>query len=133
MEDSMNRKSKLVFLVALMGLTLSAGARCVRTITDFTIVSTKNIDMSRAGEFKRSQRVCRGRDVVHWVTIFPLSFTGEPDMKPAIDRAIQSVPGCVALVDGRIREVFWYIPFIYGQNAIIAEGTPLVDPNIFGK
>ncbi len=126
----MKKASKFVCLVALMALALLSGAGCTTTIVDFTIVSTKNIDLSRAGEFERSPHMVRGNDVAHWVTIFPL---GSPEMKPAIDRAIQSVPGCVALVDGRIRERFWYIPFIYGQDAIIAEGTPLIDPNMIGK
>lgn len=129
----MRKASKLVFLAILLAFALLAGARCVRTITDFTIVSTKNVDLSRAAEFKWSPRMVRGRDVVHWVTIFPLSWSGDPELKPAIDRAIQSVPGCVALVDGRIRESFWYIPLLYGQHSLIAEGTPLIDPNIFGK
>jgi hypothetical protein len=125
--------SRLVVLTVLLASTLWVGAGCVRTITDFTIVSTKNFDLSRAGEFERYPQVRRGRDVVHWVTIFPLSWTGEPELKPAIDRAIQSVPGGVALVDGRIREVFWYIPLLYGQHSLVAEGTPLVDPKIRGK
>lgn len=120
-------------MAILLASTVWFDAGCVRTITDFTIVSTKNFDLSRAGEFERYPQVRRGRDVVHWVTIFPLSWTGEPELKPALDRAIQSVPGGVALVDGRIREVFWYIPLLYGQHSLIAEGTPLVDPKIRGK
>ena len=117
-------------LVVVLALALLTGISCVRTITDFTIVSTKNVDLSRMSEYKRDPLMRRGKDVVHWVTIFPISWTGEPDMKPAIDRAIQSVPGGVALVDGRIRESFWWIPFIYGQNAITVEGTLLIDPKI---
>lgn len=105
---------------------------CVRTLTDFTIVSTRNVDLSRMAEYKRLSQPRRGRDVVHWVLCFPLSWTGEPELKPAIDRAILSAPGGVALVDGRIRESFWHI-LLYGQSSLIVEGTPLVDPKTVEK
>jgi hypothetical protein len=129
----MKRRLGQAPFVAVLAFVLLAGAGCVRTITDFTIVSTKNVDLSRMGEYERDSRVRRGRDVVHWVTIFPLSWTGEPELKPAIDRAIMSVPGGVALLDGRIRESYWYIPLLYGQHALIVEGTPLIDPKVRGK
>jgi hypothetical protein len=101
---------------------------CTQRILEFTIVSTRNIDLSRVGEFTRSNRVARGRDIVHWIIIFPTSFTGQPQLMPAIERAIRSVPGCVALIDGRVSESSWW--FIYGQDSYIVEGTPLIDPKL---
>lgn len=116
----------VVWVVLLASLLTMAG--CVRTLMDFTLISTRNVDLSRMEEYERTARPHRGRDVVHWVLFFPLSWTGEPDLKAAIDRAILSVPGGVALVDGRIKEGRWYIPLLYGQHSIIVEGIPLVDP-----
>ena len=51
-------------------------------------------------------------------------------MKEAIDRAIESVPGAVALVDGVVTYSYFYIPYIYGQETYVVEGTPLIDPKL---
>jgi hypothetical protein len=50
-------------------------------------------------------------------------------IRTALERAIDSVPGGVALVDGSIKlnqRIFF--PFIYADSKIVVEGTPLVDP-----
>ena len=49
-------------------------------------------------------------------------------MKTSIDRAIEKVPGCVALVDGVLNVYNMYIPLIYGESGYTVEGTPLIDP-----
>ena len=49
-------------------------------------------------------------------------------IEDAVNRAIEKVPGGVALVDAVVRYRSWYIPFIYGQNGFTVEGTVLVDP-----
>ncbi len=51
-------------------------------------------------------------------------------MKEAVDRAMESVPGAVALVDGVLSSRVWYIPYVYGQESYIVEGTPLIDPRL---
>ena len=65
--------------------------------------------------------------MVHWIIIIP---TGTVNIKEAIDRAIESTPGCVALLDGVIYTKFWWIPYIYGQQSATIEGTPLIDPSL---
>ena len=47
-----------------------------------------------------------------------------------MDRAIESQPGAVALVDGVVSFKSWIIPFIYGQQKYIVEGSPLIDPKL---
>ena len=56
--------------------------------------------------------------------------TGVPNAKQALDRAIESIPGAVALVDGVLTNKYWYIPYIYGQSSYIVEGTPLIDTKV---
>jgi hypothetical protein len=54
---------------------------------------------------------------------------GNVNVRTSVERAINSVPGCVALVDGSIKltqRVFF--PFIYADSKIVVEGTPLIDP-----
>ena len=117
------RKAICFTIVAVLLLCSS----CSRRVVDFTIISTKNIDLSRADMFERATYRARGEDKVHWIIIIP---TGVPNMKEALDRAIESVPGSVALVDGVITTKFWYIPYVYGEQWFVAEGTPLIDPQL---
>ncbi|MFW5768055.1 MAG: hypothetical protein ACOCXO_06780 [Bacteroidota bacterium] len=49
-------------------------------------------------------------------------------MKEAIDVAIESTPGCVALMDGVVYSKAWFVVF-YGQSMYVIEGTPLIDPS----
>lgn len=102
---------------------------CTRRLTDFTIISTKNVPVDNATFVKGDERV-KGVDVGHTVLIIP----GTPNMKEAIDKAIQSVPGAVGLVDGVIKASSWTC-FFYGQNKFIVEGTPLfpVDGPVYNE
>jgi hypothetical protein len=100
-------------------------AGCSQRIVDFTVISSKNIDLSRGADFKRSSTRIKGEDRKHIIIFIP---TGIPNAKEAMDKAIESVPGAVGLVDGVITQHSWWIPYIYGQSWIEVEGTPLIDP-----
>lgn len=109
---------------------LSAGAflsGCSQRVLDFTVVSSKNVDLSKGADFKRGTTRVRGEDKRDIIVFIP---TGHPSAKEAMDRAIESVPGAVALTDGVITTSSWWIPYIYGQTKVEVEGTPLIDPNI---
>jgi hypothetical protein len=105
-----------------------ASAGCTTRLVDFTMISTKNVDWSRADEFKRTGGRVVGEDIARMIVVIP---TGMPNMKEAIDRAIESVPGGVALVDGVVSSKFWTI-LIYAEQSFVVEGTPLVDPRLAG-
>lgn len=79
------------------------------------------------GEYERQKTRTIGVDKVHIVTFIP---TGIPNVKEALDKAIESQPGGVALVDGVITRRSFYIPLIYGQDWFEVEGTLLVDPRL---
>lgn len=115
-----------MFLVLIMLLSISAMG-CVTRLVDFTIISTKNIDLARGADFKRGQSRIEGEDKVSIIIMFP---TGVPNIKTAIDRAIESVPGAVALLDGVLSVKAWYIPPIFGEQSYVIEGTPLIDPGL---
>jgi hypothetical protein len=102
--------SRLV--VMLLALAL---ASCTTRLVDFTIISTKNLDLSKGATFERGRSRVQGADQVFI-------------MKEALDRAIESVPGAVAILDGVITQRAWSIPFIYGESGFLVEGTPLIDP-----
>ncbi|WP_395753280.1 hypothetical protein [Prosthecobacter sp.] len=100
---------------------------CTTRLVDFTIISTKNVDLSHAASFKRHPKRATGTDAKKIIVLFP---TGVPSPKQAVDRAIESVPGGVALVDGVLTRSFFYIPYIFGETKFVVEGTVLVDPSL---
>ncbi len=114
-------------IAVLMIIFMFSFAGCTTRLVDFTMISSKNIDLSKAATFKRAKSRAEGEDMVHWIIFVPV---GTPSAKEALDRAIESVPGAVALVDGVITGHFWWIPYIYGQQKYVVEGTPLIDPSL---
>lgn len=111
-----------VIVIMLAGL-----AGCTTRLVDFTMISTKNVDWSKAATFQRAKTRVEGVDMVKIIIFIP---TGVPNMKEAIDRAIEGVPGGVALVDGVLSQKAWIIPLIYGESGFVIEGTPLIDPTL---
>ena len=122
----MNQK-KMCLILVVAGVMCLLSSGCAQRYIDFTIISTKNIDLSQAASFKRAANREVGVDTKHIIVIIP---TGVPSMKEAVDRAIEKVPGAVALVDGVISRKWFYIPYIYGQESYIVEGTPLIDTSM---
>lgn len=118
----MNRKTGIIFIL----LCVVALSGCVTRLVDFTIISTKNIDLSRGADFKRGASRVEGEDSAAIIIFIP---TGVPNIKTAIDKAIESVPGAVALLDGVLSEKSFYF-LLFGQYGYIVEGTPLIDPKL---
>ncbi len=115
----MNRKIGILFIL-LIAVTLSG---CVTRLGDFTLISTKNVDLSKGASFQRGPSRVKGDDVVTIIIFIP---TGIPNMKTAIDKAIESVPGGIALLDAVLSQKAWW--FIFGESGYVVEGTPLIDP-----
>jgi hypothetical protein len=115
-----------ISLLLLIVLTLIFSS-CSQRVLDFTMISTKKVDLSKAASFERAKQRVKGGDMVHWIIFVP---TGTVSIKEAVDKAIETTPGCVALLDGVAYTKFWMIPYIYGQQSVILEGTPLIDPSL---
>lgn len=90
-------------------------------------MSSKNFNLSRMSTFRRGSSRVTGQDSSYIIIIIP---TGTPQMKEALDKAIESVPGSVGLVDGVLYSKGFYFPFIFGINSYVIEGTPLIDPTL---
>ena len=116
----MHKKMGIVF-ISLCAVVVS-GCTTTTRIGDFTIISSKNIDLSRGADFKRGTNRVIGQDMVGTSGFGPVA---APNMKTAIDRAIESVPGTIALLDGVIsqRVTTW-------RTGYVVEGTPLIDPSL---
>lgn len=112
---------KFLFPALLTVLLLSLDS-CTHRLTDFTVISTKNVPLGTKGEqLKKGQKRVKGTHKTHTIIFFP---TGTPNMKEAIDRAIEQHPGAVGLVDGVLKHKSWWA-LLYGQSSYIVEGTPL--------
>ncbi len=89
---------------------------CTVRVVDFTVISTKNVKVPSVAKGAR----VTGEDCIP-VIVVPL---GIPNMKEAIDRAIESAgPEYDALVDGVVYQHNY--SFLFGQMCFVVEGTPI--------
>ena len=111
-------------LAALLVAALMAG--CAHRLGDFTVISSKNVDLTRGADFKRGPARVKGDDMRAVVLFIPI---GLPNVKEALDDAIEKTPGAVALVDAVVtRKSFWFL--VGGVGGFEVEGTPLIDPAV---
>ncbi len=117
---------KNVLYAGALALLIGATS-CSHRLTDFTIISTKNIPIGKeAASLKKADQRVKGVDKTHTVLFIPL---GTPNMKEAIDKAIEKYPGAVGLVDGVLKSQGWSI-LVYGQSSFVVEGTPLYESDL---
>jgi len=111
---------KIVSAVLLMLLFTG----CINRIGDFTIASTKNINIkSETFKVDTSHRT-EGSDTIYIIVFIP---TGTANMKDAMDKAIDNAPNAVGLTNVTVKQGFWWIPFIYGQEWYTVEGNPIYE------
>ena len=112
--------------VGVATMLLATGCTTKVRQTDFTVISTKNIELSKMGEYKRNLTRSSGEERLH---IFIIPFGDMPTIKGAIDNTIEQVPGAVALVDGVVYSEH-FSALIYSEWAYVVEGTALIDPKL---
>ena len=116
----MKKSSLSRFLIASISvLVLLSLIGCSTRILDFTVISSKNVNI-KVKDSAKGERVT-GEDMAVYV-FFPL---GQPQVKNAVDRAIEKAgPGFDALLDGVI--YYKYNVFIlFGTFGYTVEGTPI--------
>ena len=111
---------------------------CVQRITDFTIISTKNIST----DSNNHNRV-KGQDCTLWIFFIPVFGKMQPNLKDAIDNAIEgdngysiiNIPSSSSngktngnitgnsLTDGVIYMRFFMLPPLFTYSCYIAEGN----------
>ncbi|MBQ6203495.1 MAG: hypothetical protein IJK46_05315 [Prevotella sp.] len=121
----MNKTIAFPFVALLMLMATS----CTSRLTDFTVISTKNVPLGDLSELKKAPVRVKGKDMASMILIVP---TGVPNLKEAIDKAIEQYPGAVALADGVVKSKF--VDFLlYGRHGYIVEGTPLYPVDVNGN
>ena len=111
---------KLLIVAAILCIT-----GCQTRIGDFTVASTKNMDIKKSLHRVDESKRLKGVDTRHVIIIFPTSLG--PNMKQAMDNAIEKSPGAVGLSNVVVYHGSWYIPFIYGQEYFTVMGNPVYE------
>ncbi len=101
-------------------------AGCSARLGDMTMITTKNVDLSRMNEFVRTGNRVTAKDRYTTLLAMPL---GSASIEEATDKAIEQVPGGVALIDVVMREGGWYL-FLIGRKGYRVEGEVLIDPAV---
>ena len=112
---------QLFLMVTLMALVMMTG--CVNRVGDFTIASTKNIDIKKTLHTVDTRHRVTGIDKKHYFLFIPL---GIPNLKEAMDNAEEKAPACVGLSDVTVKYGEWWI-LIYGQQWFEIEGNPVFE------
>jgi len=107
---------KILVCVALGALMLSG---CAVRVADLTVASTKNYNLN-SNQFVKGERVTADDSVP--VVLFPL---GIPNMKTAMDKAIEKNKCSVALTDVVITSLNY--AFLVGKIGYRVEGTQVID------
>jgi hypothetical protein len=94
------------------------------------MISSKNIELSKMGQYIRGSSRIIGEDSSAIIFIIPV---GQAHPKMALDRAIESIPGCVALLDGVLSSTVFMLPPLFATFQYNVEGTCLIDPVIMKK
>lgn len=106
-------------IILCMALVILSG--CTRRVADLTVVSTKNFNMN-SGNLTVGARV-EGQNNIP-VFIFPL---GTPNLKEAVDRAIEKEPCAVGLSNAVIYQYVY--SFLFGYMGISVKGNLILDNN----
>lgn len=106
--------SKLsISILTLVSIVILSG--CSTRIGDFTVLSTKNIDYSQLGEYQVVNTRSTGQDMKTWTVA---------SMEEAVDKAIESVDGGVAMTDVTVEIVNGFF-----SSGYRIEGNVIVDPS----
>lgn len=105
------------FCAVLMGLCIIAlSTSCIYRLGDLTIMSTKNIELSKIGMYEKCSERSIGEDKVYLIFFIPI---GMPSIEEACDRAIESAGGTF-LTDAVV--TYEYFSFFFGWMKYEVEG-----------
>ena len=119
----MQRVGKTLLAVSLLCACLFSSG-CSTVLGDFTLLTSKNVNLNdfSTEEAEKSAEMVYGEDCGHIICIFP---TGVPNLKEAVDRALESKDAYM-LTNARLKYTFFYIPYIYGQMKYEVKGYPVL-------
>jgi hypothetical protein len=114
--ETMRTSANRMFVAILFCVGLISLGGCATRLGDFTVLSTKNVDVTG---LKPGDRFS-GEDCVGY--LFAMIPLGDVNWKNAMDQALERGKGDV-MVDVVLTAKGWMIPYIFGQQCIEIEGT----------
>lgn len=133
----MKRRFGLVAGLAI-AMVMLVGCTSTEQLGRFTIISSKNADLSRLGEMVRNHEVSatHKKDLnlkIFWF-IQTRKVSESYELENALDAVIEQIPGGVALVDAQL-STYESTGFLWFSKrwGYIFEGTVLVDPRVTGE
>ena len=113
---------KRLLLSCLLGSLITLTG-CSKELGDFTVLTTKTVDLSNFSihTLSHSQRV-KGESVGYMILWFP---NNNPNLKDAIDVTLEN-NNAYMLTDATIQYDVFFLPYIYGQDKYVVEGQPLL-------
>jgi hypothetical protein len=116
----MRKSRRLAALVSVPVVASYFLCGCTTLVGSFTAVSSKDVNVS---SIKLTHSMMKGHGVGEDCTdiIGFIPDKGPPNMKEAMDRALESKKGTL-LLNARIEQTSYYIPLIFGQNCYTVEG-----------
>lgn len=136
------KESKIALVcAAALAASFLAGCKTVEhTVARFSVVSTKNVDISNLGNFKRSHdkitfdlKNKQDKKAINKITLFSdKKLDDNYVVENALDYALEKIPGATVLVDAKLKYIVRKRPFskMYGY---VFEGTALIDPSVAGE
>ena len=105
----------------------------VEELGRFTIISSKNVDLSRLGQMQRStEKVATQKFNAKGAFIKDVTLSENYQLENALDSALEQIPGAVAMIDAKV-EYFHSKSFGKEQWGYKMEGTALVDTSLVGE
>ncbi len=127
---------KLVCLLAGAAMAVAfTGCMSIQTedLGRFTIISSKNVDLTKLGEMKKSSEKTKTKAMnAKGLFVRDKKLSEGYFLENALDSALEQIPGAVALVDAKVsnvhkkglgRELWGYV----------FEGTALIDPSLVSE
>ena len=119
-----------VILLCIVALVVPVFVGCTQRIGDFTLISTKNVELG--AKYKKIDRF-KGTDSRPEILMIPL---GTPDLKQAVDNCIEEGKG--ELLTNAVVDVGWWTAIVYGERKYTVTGdvwvragtSDLLNPNI---
>ncbi len=105
--------------IVIVGVVVFSLAGCSTRMGNFTVISTKNIDLGK--KYVRATATNKkaiGIDCKQIVVVIPM---GQPNIQDAVDKALESYDANV-LTDAVIYYDYFYIPYVYGEIKYRVEG-----------
>ena len=120
--------------VALLAMgIIGCSSMQVEELGRFTIISSKNVDLSRLGQMQRSsQKVETQKFNAKGAFIKDAKLSENYQLENALDSALEQIPGAVALIDAKV-EYFHSKSVGKEQWGYKMEGTALIDTSLVGE